>query len=94
MRRYPPQPTSTGGEAFGVLETHGWTPALVGLDAMEKAATIRVWPVELNDVSGTRLKIVAEVDDVGVASEAGERWASRLGGCPVTRLIPKLSPGG
>ncbi|MCA9199490.1 MAG: BMC domain-containing protein, partial [Planctomycetales bacterium] len=43
----------TESTSFGVLETTGWTPAIVALDAMEKAAEIRVWQIELNDFLGT-----------------------------------------
>ena len=61
--------------AFGVLETKGWTPAIVALDAMEKAASIRVWQVELNDMLGTCIKIVGSVDSVATAIAVGREIA-------------------
>ena len=81
-------------EAFGVLETTGWTPAIVALDAMEKAAPIRVWQVELNDFLGTCIKICGAVDAVQVAIEHGRQIADELQGKPVCTVIPRLSSGG
>ncbi len=81
--------------AFGVLETKGWTPAMVALDAMEKAASIRVWQVELNDMLGTCLKIVGPVDSVYAAIEAGRAVAETMQGSPPSStVIPRLSAGG
>lgn len=81
-------------EAFGVLETTGWTPAIVALDAMEKAAPIRVWQVELNDFLGTCVKICGPVDAVKVAIEQGHELAAQLNGRPVSSVTPRLSEGG
>ncbi len=81
--------------AFGVLETKGWTPAMVALDAMEKAAGIRVWQVELNDMLGTCLKIVGPVAAVTAAIEAGRVVAEQMqGSAPAFTVIPRLSGGG
>ncbi len=80
--------------AFGVLEIAGWTPAVVALDAMEKAAPIRLWQVELNDMLGVCLKIVGSVAAVSAAIDAGFRVAQELQGRPVKTVIPRLSDGG
>ena len=81
--------------AFGVLETKGWTPAMVALDAMEKAASIRVWQVELNDMLGTCLKIVGPVAAVTAAIQAGRVVAEQMQGSPPSStVIPRLSAGG
>jgi carbon dioxide concentrating mechanism protein CcmO len=81
--------------AFGVLETKGWTPAMVALDAMEKAASIRVWQVELNDMLGTCLKVVGSVAAVSAAIEAGRAVAEQMQGSPASStVIPRLSAGG
>lgn len=80
--------------AFGVLECTGWTPAMVALDAMEKAARIRVWQVELNDFLGTCIKIVGSVDSVRSAIDVGHRIADQMQGRPVSTVIPKLSDEG
>jgi carbon dioxide concentrating mechanism protein CcmO len=81
-------------EAFGVLETTGWTPAMVALDAMEKAATITLWQVELNDFLGTCIKIRGSVDAVRAAIDAGYAVAERMQGRPTCTVIPALSSGG
>lgn len=81
--------------AFGVLETKGWTPAIVALDAMEKAASIRVWQVELNDMLGTCVKIVGSVDSVAAAIAVGREIAERMQGSPASStVIPRMSSGG
>lgn len=77
--------------AFGVVETTGWTPAMVALDAMEKAAKIRVWQVELNDFLGTCIKIRGSVDAVRAAIEVGHRAAEQMQGKPVSSSIARLS---
>lgn len=80
--------------AFGVLESTGWTPAMVALDAMEKAAPIRVWQVELNDFLGTCVKIVGRVDAVRIAIDVGHRVAEQMQGKPVSTVIANLSDEG
>ncbi len=80
--------------AFGVLETKGWTPAMVALDAMEKAASIRVWQIELNDMLGTCVKILGTVDSVTAAIGAGRAIAEQMHGAPSATVIPRMSAGG
>ncbi len=80
--------------AFGVLETKGWTPAMVALDAMEKAASIRVWQIELNDMLGTCVKILGTVDSVTAAIDAGRAVAEQMQGAPSATVIPRMSAGG
>lgn len=75
--------------ALGILETAGWTPAMVALDAMEKAAGISVWQVELNDMLGTVLKIVGPVDSVHAAIEAGYQVAESMQGKPLRTVIAR-----
>lgn len=81
-------------EAFGVLETKGWTPAMVALDAMEKAAKVRLWQVELNDFLGTCIKLTGPVDAVRTAIDVGHAIAAQMQGQPVSTVIPRLSSGG
>lgn len=75
--------------ALGILETAAWTPAMVALDAMEKAADIRVWQVELNDMLGTVLKIFGPVDSVTAALEAGFQVAQSMQGKPLKTVIAR-----
>ena len=82
----------TESTSFGVLETTGWTPAIVALDAMEKAAEIRVWQIELNDFLGTCVKIVGNVDAVRTAIEVGHKVAEQMQGRPVSSVISRMAP--
>ncbi len=77
--------------ALGILETAGWTPAMVALDTMEKAASISVWQVELNDMLGTVIKIIGSVDSVTAAVEAGYAAAAAMNGRPQRAVIPRPS---
>lgn len=67
---------------------------MVALDAMEKAANIRLWQVELNDFLGTCLKIVGPVDSVTAAIEAGYRFAESMQGRPSKTVIARPSEQG
>jgi microcompartment protein CcmL/EutN len=62
---------------------------MVALDAMEKAAGVRVWQVELNDMLGTVLKIVGPVDSVSAALDAGYAVAEQMQGKPLRTLIAR-----
>ncbi len=64
---------------------------MVALDTMEKAASISVWQVELNDMLGTVLKIVGPVDSVIAAIDAGYAAAQTMNGRPVRTVIPRPS---
>lgn len=75
-------------EALGLLETHGLTPTLAGLDRMDKTGNIRLVQCELNDFLGVVSKVVGPVAVVTAAIEAGRAAAERLGGRPVAQVIP------
>lgn len=75
--------------ALGILETSGWTPAMVALDAMEKTADVRIWQVELNDMLGTVLKIIGSVDAVAAAIDAGQAAAERMQAKVSRAIIPR-----
>lgn len=78
--------------AIGLLETTGWTPAMVALDTMEKTARIRVRQAELNDFLGVVIKLEGPLDAVSSAVEAGRRVAQTMGGRPVVSVL--ASPSG
>lgn len=67
---------------------------MVALDTMEKAASISVWQVELNDMLGTVLKIVGSVDSVRAAIDAGYAAAEAMQGRPQRCVIPRPSVTG
>ncbi len=74
-------------DAVGILETTGFTPAIVALDAMEKAARIRVLQAELNDFLGVVVKIVGPLPAVEVAVRVGREIAEEMGGRPVATVL-------
>lgn len=74
-------------QTLGILETTGFTPALVALDAMDKAASVRVLQAELNDFYGVVIKIVGETAAVAAAIAAGRELAEKMGGKPLADII-------
>lgn len=74
-------------QALGMLETTGFTPAIVALDRMEKSAPVRVLQAEINDFLGVIIKILGPIDAVETALEIGFEWAERMGGKPVCHCI-------
>ena len=79
-------------ETIGLLETIGLTPTLAAIDAMEKAAEVRVIQCELNDFYGICTKITGGTAAVTTAIEAGRRVAERMRGRPVTDVIHRSDP--
>lgn len=73
--------------SVGLLETIGLAPTLVALDAMEKAADVRVIQCELNDFYGVCTKITGSTSAVTTAIEVGRRIAQQMGGQPVADVI-------
>ena len=84
---------ANGTFAIGLLETTGWTPAIVALDAMEKAAGVRVRQAELNDFLGVCIKLEGPLDAVRSAIDTGRSVALRMGGKPVVDLLSSPSGG-
>ncbi len=87
---HPPAGVAAGG--LGILETTGWTPAILALDAMSKTARIRVLQAELNDLLGVCLKVQGEVAAVQAALAAGYRVAEQAGGRPVFSHVARPAP--
>jgi len=80
-------------DALGMLETTGYTPAMVALDAMEKSAGVRVVQAEINDFLGIIIKLAGSPDQLSTALEAGYRIAASMGGKPVVDLINRPDSG-
>lgn len=74
-------------DALGILEVTGFTPAMVALDAMEKASGVRVLQTESNDFYGVVLKITGQQAAVATAITAGKAAAESLGGKPVGTVL-------
>lgn len=76
-----------------MIEVGGWSPAMVILDSMEKAAGVRVLQAELNDQPGVILKLVGPLGDVRAAAEAAEETAQRMSVSIVCDVIAGPAPG-
>ena len=79
-------------EAIGLLETVGLMPALVAVDAMEKASQVRVLQCELNDCLGVCVKIAGSNSAVIAAIDAGRLAAEKMQGRPVVDVIHRPDP--
>ena len=80
-------------DALGMLETTGYTPAMVALDAMEKSAGIRVIQAEINDFLGIIIKLSGSPDQLNTALDTGYRIAAGMGGQPVKDVINRPDSG-
>ena len=78
--------------ALGLLEVKSWTATIAALDAAEKAGTIRVLQVEINDLYGACAKFTGSTSDVEAALAAGRAMAEGMNAEVVTDLIPAPSP--
>lgn len=74
-------------EGLGLLEISGLSPALVVLDAVEKAAGVRLLQMELNDFYGVLLKVVGGAAALRDAVAAARHTVERMGGTIVTSVL-------
>ncbi len=81
--------TAIATDSLGILETTGFTPALVALDAMEKCASLRLLQVELNDFYGVVIKVLGSVADVEAAIATGRSIAQQMGGQPIAQVMSR-----
>jgi microcompartment protein CcmL/EutN len=72
-------------DAIGILETLGWTAAIVALDQMSKAAELIVLQAEWNDMLGSVIKIAGSTSHIQAALEVGLETANQM--------HPKSDPG-
>ena len=80
--------------SIGILETLGWTAAIVALDQMTKGARVQVIQAEWNDMLGSVIKIAGNNAEVEAALEAGAKVAAgffpaAVNGNTTTRLLSK-----
>jgi microcompartment protein CcmL/EutN len=74
--------------ALGLIEVRGWSPSMVVLDAMEKAAYVQLLQVEINDLAGAMMKVTGDVGAVEAAIAAGKAIADSMQAECVTDVIP------
>lgn len=70
-----------------MLEVIGLGPALVILDAVEKAGDVRLLQAELNDFYGIVIKVLGDPAALRAAVGAGERLAEQMHAQCVTTII-------
>lgn len=79
-------------EALGFIEVVGWSPSMVVLDTLEKAANIRLLQVEFNDLAGAMMKIAGPLGDVRASIDAGRAMAETMQVRCTSDIIPNPSP--
>ena len=82
-----------GSEAIALLEVQANVAAIAGLDAMVKAANVRLIHVERR-LGGRLVTVVVEgtVSDVTAALEAGRAAAAEVGNVKVCEVIARPHP--
>jgi microcompartment protein CcmL/EutN len=78
--------------ALGLIEVAGWSSSMVVLDALEKAANVRLLQIEFNDLVGAMMKFTGPLADVYAALDAGRATAQLLRVHCVTDVIPNPEP--
>ena len=80
--------------AIALLEVQAMVTAIVGLDAMVKAADVRLIHVEKR-LGGRLVTVVVtgSVSDVTAAAEAGRIAAAAVGSVKLCEVIPRPHPG-
>jgi len=78
-------------EALGVLEIIGLTPTMVAIDAMTKAAAVRVLQMELNDAYGVCVKIGGATSAVQTAVVAGREAVAEMGSDVVVDVLARVA---
>ena len=64
--------------ALGLVEVRGLSLSIVALDALTKAADVRLLEVEMNDLLGALLKFTGDAAAVRAAADAAEAVVDRL----------------
>jgi microcompartment protein CcmL/EutN len=80
------------GEAIGFVEVVGWSPSMVVLDTLEKAAGIRLLQVEFNDLAGAMIKIAGPLAAVRSSVDAGRAKAEAMQVRCMSDVIPNPEP--
>lgn len=79
-------------ESLGVLEIVGLTTTMVAIDAMTKAAAVRVLQMELNDAYGVCVKIGGRTSAVQTAAAAGREAVALMGAEAVVDVMARVAP--
>jgi carbon dioxide concentrating mechanism protein CcmO len=74
-------------ESLALIEVGSWSVAMVLLDTMDKASTLRLVQAELNDGPGVSLKLVGALSDLEAAASAARRTAALMGAEAIAHVI-------
>ena len=74
-------------DALGLIEISGLSPSLVALDALDKASSVRLLQVELNDQLGALIKITGDSAAVSAAVAAARAAAEQMHAKAVATVI-------
>lgn len=77
---------------LALFEIQGWSPAMVLLDVADKAAHLRLLQVELNDMSGTLIKVAGTAADLRAALSACAAVARTMNVSCTAHLIDRPDP--
>jgi len=67
-------------QGLALIEITNFTPAIVALDALEKAAGVRLVQMELNDFNGVFLKIGGDPSSLRAAADAAKQTVEAMQG--------------
>jgi microcompartment protein CcmL/EutN len=79
-------------DGIGIIEIHGLTPALCALDAAEKAASIRILQMELNDFGGVVIKWSAPTAPLRASIAAAREICERMHAVCVSAMLDRPDP--
>ncbi len=78
---------------IAIIEINALTPALCALDAAEKAASIRILQMELNDITGVVLKWSAPAAHLRASVAAAKSVCERMHAVCVSAILDRPDPG-
>ena len=67
-------------QGLALIEITNFTPAIVALDALEKAAGVRLVQMELNDFNGVFMKIGGDPSSLRAAADAAKQTVEAMQG--------------
>jgi len=74
-------------QTLGIIEINGWTAAMVAVDALLKAADVRIIQAEWNDMLGAVIKVTGSAAATKVAIEAGHHAAEAFNAKAVSTVL-------
>jgi microcompartment protein CcmL/EutN len=76
-------------QTLGIIEINGWTAAMVAVDALQKAADVRVLQAEWNDMLGAVIKVTGSSAATQTAIAAGQYAAEAFSAKAVSIVVQR-----